>query len=370
MSKTMRRRLAIFALIALAGILVCIPAFAAPTGSAATAAAKSGSAASAAAGNAYTPTQRSQEVEDLLAKYNNSFLLTGLYSMIDITFGNKSVMSGIVGFLQNFKIPDGFYSSFSVITDAVKLIGVCLLLMYFVFDFIVDKMAPGRELTIEAIVLSFTKLFICVCVIIYAQKLMITIYDLGEAAYSELSGQLSANADVSADVDSIFMSFAGQWDKNYEAEKAAATGVEKFLSFFTAKLEYIYMPAIGVMIELLLPFIGAVAQLGAVFLTLTTRGVKIAFYTVMAPLGLSDIYNGGTHSRAADYIKSFFGLCLQSLFIIVIIVIFQRLKTGMIHINGATSLNFITIVELSAMSFSQVTLLLGAEKLASRVFGA
>lgn len=318
----------------------------------------------------------SAEASEILNKYGNVGIISPnmIYKMCLITFGNESVTSGIQTFLADFRIKDGFYNAFTSVTQMAKLLGICLLLMYFVMDFMVDKMAPGKELTLEGILITFLKLFICIIIINYAQVLMEKIYQLGEAIFSELSAGLYSNSTASGNANALFVSLVKDYVAEYEAWESSSV-MSDILSGITtpvSKLFTIGMPMTGIAVELLLPWIGAVAQVIVVFLSLTTRGIKIAFYTIFAPIGLSDIYNGGTHSRGAGYIKSFFGLCLQTVFILAIIAIFQALKVNVFDFNVTSKdmLNFRTIAELTAMSFSQVTLILGAEKLSSKVFGA
>lgn len=316
------------------------------------------------------------EVQEILKDFGDVGVVSpnSIYKMCKITFGNETVTSSIQDFLKDFRIKDGFYGVFSNVIKMAKLLGCCLLLMYFVMDFMVDKMAPGKELTLEGILLAFLKLFICIIIINYASVLMEKIYQFGEAVYSELSAGLFTNAKAAGNADALFCSLVGDYVNEYKAWEAASTAPDilKDIVCGFQKFSMIGMPMTGIAIELLLPWLGAVAQIIVVFLSLTTRGIKIAFYTVFAPIGLSDLYNGGTRSHGAGYIKSFFGLCFQTLFILAIIAIFQAMKVNVFDFNVTSRdmLNFMTIAELTAMSFSQVTLILGAEKLSSKVFGA
>lgn len=314
----------------------------------------------------------------------------GVYNMINKIFGGSkeakvqadgsykiqdATDTDIVNTMKSFDFKISSFTIFSSkgkegvsLQEIVRLLASCILIVYFVFDLVSDKLQPGKELTIEAWLFTFGRFFICAIITLYSSSILTKFYELAQAILDSVSSATQGVDGIQTCIDEIFMLYANSWKVG---------PLDEYLFEFIGSMDYMFK-CLGSKIELMLPYLGALAQIAAGYFALATRGIKLVMYIVFAPVATSDFYNGGMHSRGASFIKGFFALSLQAVFILVMIVVFKQIQLGMIGYDPSTQsfsgntndlIDFATLLKLTTMNIAQCSLIIGSEKIANTVFG-
>ena len=105
-------------------------------------------------------------------------------------------------------------------------------------------------------------------------------------------------------------------------------------------------------ILLFLPFIVSVVCYCSIILAALTRILQFAIRIPLMPIAISDMYNGGIHSRGMTTLKSMIALAAQGMVILIIVAIGNTLSTTMYAnaVNPFMASLYISIVKLAQIS--------------------
>ncbi len=217
-------------------------------------------------------------------------------------------------------------------------IGTALAIMYF-FVSLLDKTTRG-ELTIEIFFKECFMLIICVALVSSSTKIASSIADLGTKMFEEVSGATYENENSEAEETE-------QNDRIREIEEASG--------FQTLQL------FIGMINDILIVKIEQILLIVACL----SRGVLYILYSIMLPIGISDIYRNGTNSQGMRYLKKLLSISLQAFVIWLIMLSVNLIRASIRETTGAVGGPYVL-----AMMVVAITLIFRSKQFVDDMVGA
>lgn len=139
---------------------------------------------------------------------------------------------------------------------------------------------------------------------------------------------------------------------------------------------------IGAMISgvvtLILPYIISLICNVGIFFTIFSRILEIGVHLTLSPLAMTDIYKGGDHARGMRYLYEFFGLCFQSVAIMVVFLASNMVSATLINElisvfeeragMGIAGISQIAMA-LSAINLAKLVIMLRTASISKSAFG-
>lgn len=265
-----------------------------------------------------------------------------------------------------------------ITTNIILPIADCLLIMYFVFNLI--EMASNENFTLQTFGKLLGKFVVFHILVVNTFSLMLTILSLGSALVtdtnkyigsvstittgstvveSQILGDVNIMDEASAKYNQLkdeYDAYKTDWDNNSFIKFIVSGGIGKLVTYMTDSFSTGFM--------LLAPFIISVICYGAIILTALSRILQIAIRLPLMPIAMSDMYNGGTHSRGMSSFKGFIALAVQGMIILIIVAMGNALCTTMYTGNMFMASFYMSIVKLAQVSLLGKSLEISKELLA------
>ena len=238
------------------------------------------------------------------------WIIENLYSMTS-TWNSKLITA--IGYLllspQNFS--QGIWTAIESLSETIKSVAMALIVLFMVYGMI-KNMADLEELKRPVQAFKFFIRFaLTKLIVMYSIQIMTKIFDIVVIAIRSVVATGNATPDYLAKVP----------DEVIEA-------VEQ-----TNFLEQIPLGAVTILGGLFVTIMAFI-----IILTVYGRFFRLYLYIVIAPLPLSTFASHETENIARSFIKSYIGVCLEGLVIIVCCMIFSLyIGTGPTFTLGAES---------------------------------
>lgn len=266
----------------------------------------------------------------------------------------------------------------NITQDIILPIADCLLIMYFVFNLI--EMASNENFTLQ----HFGKLGLKFCVfhilIVNTFAIMLTIVSIGSALVTETNSKIGSIAqmtpgstvveskvlgnvnimdeasDTYNNLKDEYDAYNDDWNNNSFIKFIVGGGIGKLVTYMKDSVSTGFL--------LLVPFIISVLCYGDIILVALIRILQIAIRLPLMPIAISDIYNGGTHSRGMSTFKAMIALAVQGMIIIIIVAMGNALCTALYSGNLFAAAFLMSIVKLAQISLLNKSLDVSKELLA------
>ena len=131
-------------------------------------------------------------------------------------------------------------------------------------------------------------------------------------------------------------------------------------------------------VTLILPYIISLICNVGIFFTIFSRILEIGVHLTLSPLAMTDIYKGGDHARGMRYLYEFFGLCFQSVAIMVVFLASNMVSATLINElisvfeeragMGIAGISQIAMA-LSAINLAKLVIMLRTASISKSAFG-
>lgn len=214
------------------------------------------------------------------------------------------------------------------IAEPLKIIGFSFVALFFVLE-LIDVSTRGA-LNVEAVLKSLIKLFVAIICIENCTIIFQTVLDFGAALYDFVE---KGSADASV-VDN-YVALATKIDNNG----------------FLANLE---IWAADIFPWLLL-------YIADIFITVIAAGrvLELAIRVSFAPIGMADMFEGGTRSSGFRYLKKILALSVQGAMILACLTIYSSLMTKRDP----------DVIQIISLSLATVTIATKTQSFANDLFG-
>ena len=194
------------------------------------------------------------------------------------------------------------YEGYKIAYDALKIIGILLMLLYFLMDICGDL--QFGDLSSNKFVGKLITLAVAIIVVDMGFTLFTNIVNVSNDLITTIG---NVTARITTNVD-------GGVRDVYEQvfacgmPKSTITDIFGFLKPFQCLITFVLSDLINIVVELVVFIVVLINLLG--------RMLEIYIRLLFAPIGCASIVNGGMHSPGLRYIKRFASVLLQSVVII------------------------------------------------------
>lgn len=277
-----------------------------------------------------------------------------------------------------------------VIANAMTIfsgVAMSLLTLYFFLELYNNV---SREMfTIDRLIVSLTKLFVALAILICLPEFVLGIAKVGKASYDMI------------DKGNIFniVSDAGDSDASdlMQCLQNIATNKDGAMDDFTEDLInndwdgiWNFIRHIPLVLPLGIAGLIGLAAIAIGCLTCTGNAILILVYAVMSPIAVVNLFEEGSRSAGIRYLKKFAATCLTMALILVVLQALSALNGSIVAMalqgvtdpstgtviteltaeNASTVFSFSNIAVLLVPELAAVTLMSGCGKLSAEILGA
>ena len=273
-----------------------------------------------------------------------------IQSVLDKAFGLETNMNFMEQIQALYKIPTDNLDIMKTISDFLIPIGIMLLLVYWTLAYLGDLVE--RKFEPETFVIRFVRLIAGVFVLNNATSFFVGIINFTDTLLSEI-GNLYAG-DISFPV-------LTQMLNNIIDELKQGKVTSQFANF------WIVIGLMGMVSSL-----NGILKYFIIFVAFI-RNINVCRLLAFAPVGLSNIYEGGLKSAAVKYGRLFFAACMEPIIVLIGLIFFNILNENLMGTYDPTvGTNAISISSFLGMSFVVFFLTIGflwkSPKLAKEIF--
>lgn len=209
--------------------------------------------------------------------------------------GDFSVVVDILKFNPSSQLVSAWTAVDAIYNDVMVPIALGLMIIWFLVKLM--ERSANEQLSIEQFFMLFVKLIAAKFLIDHGLQIFTDMWSLGIAVIDEVSAAFSGSAGpVSLNVNALWKDFTGfEWGK------------EKGI-----------WASIGVMFQLVLPWLASKIIIAVVYFICYSRLIEMLVRMCGAPIALSDFMNEGLHGAGWRYLKNFLAICLQGILILAI----------------------------------------------------
>ena len=218
-----------------------------------------------------------------------------------------------------------------------------LMVIWFLVAFI--KTAASEQVTFEQLFMLFVKLIAAKFLIDNGLQILADFWSLGISLVDNIKGAIPPPDDP------ISFSYKSLWQD--------LTGVEWGTSLNL-------MIALGVMCQLLIPWLVSKVLIACVYFICYSRLIEMFVRMLAAPIALSDFFAEGLHGAGWRFLKNFLAICLQGVLIGAIAQLYPLIMAELL--TGSGSFWTVTIKYI-AFSFSAVALMFKSLSLSKELVG-
>lgn len=250
----------------------------------------------------------------------------------------QEIWSLLTQSLETFR-GGGIWSAINSIYGTTQAIGLALLVLFFVVGVVKTCSSMEEIKRPEQALKLFIRFAIAKVIITYGKDLMLSIFNIVQG--------ITNNIMSSSGVGSI---------ANSSLPSEIIEAISKCGFFDSIPLWAVTL--IGILIIMVLSFI--------LILTVYGRFFKLFLYTAIAPIPLSAVAGEPTQNIARSFIKSYIGVCMEGVIIILSCIIFSKFASSPPTLDGNLSAVSQVWTYLGELIFDMLVLV-GTVKMADRV---
>lgn len=191
---------------------------------------------------------------------------------------------------------------YQTMLDVCLPIGICLTLIYCLLE-LADKVSMSNFST-DTIIFQFIKFVIVFTVITNTQSILV--------------GMNEFNSSINTDIQSYFTSYSilDEYIDYCNVLSSSGAAIADTTSAYMASITVKSATLFNVVAQVLIVWVSVI------------RAMKICIKSAFAPLVIPDMYNNGLSSSGFKYLKSIFGLYMQSTIVLLIVEMTMLLSSS------------------------------------------
>lgn len=251
--------------------------------------------------------------------------------------------------------PDGNYSnmwtSIETIYDGFVVIGVLLLILYFMITILAN--IERDQFTLDSMIKSTIEFLVAYIFISYGYDIILGLLAIGDDLLVTIEESL-ANSDKVLISDAQIAAL-----DEYKTET-----VDSSLSILQGFLMMLYYFG-----NLMIPDLLNKAGMILVYVACLSRGIEVAVRTMFCPIAIADVFKAGMHSPGIRYMKKFAAVCFQGA-VIYAILLASNLIRGSLADGGAAEINGLSSMACCiGITFVSVAMIFKSQQLANDIAG-
>lgn len=232
----------------------------------------------------------------------------------------------------------------SVYTNVMVPIALGLMIIWFLVA-LMEKSA-SEQVTLEQIFMLFVKLIAAKFIIDNGFQIFTQLWSLGISLIDEVGDAfIDPNNPVAFDYKDLWKDLTGvTWGDKLPI-----------------------MTSLGLLCQLLVPWIASKVMIGCVYFICYSRLFEMMVRMLATPVAVSDFITEGLHGAGWRYIKNFLAICLQGMIIVAIGQLYPLIMSGVLSNPGNKFWE--VILMFLALSFSAVALMFKSLSLSKELVG-
>lgn len=258
--------------------------------------------------------------------------------------GDFTVVADILKFDPSAQLVSAWTAVDTIYNDVMVPVALGLMIIWFLAKLM--ERSSMEQMSMEQFFLLFVKLIAAKFLIDHGLQIFTDMWSLGISVIDEVSAAFSSSAgSATLNVNALWKDFTGfEW------------GEEKGI-----------WGSIGVMFQLVLPWLASKIIIASVYFICYSRLIEMLVRMCGAPIALSDFMNEGLHGAGWRYLKNFLAICLQGILIITISRLYSYVYFDIFSSPPGGFWN--TVLMQLAVSFAAVALMFKSLSISKELLG-
>lgn len=230
----------------------------------------------------------------------------------------------------------------TVYTNVMVPIALGLMIIWFLVA-LMEK-STSEQITFEQVFLIFVKLIAAKFIIDNGFQIFTQLWGLGISLIDEVGEAFAAKDGLNFDYKDLWKNLTGvTWGDKLPI-----------------------MTSLGLLCQLLLPWLASKAMIACVYFICYSRLIEMLVRMLAAPIAVSDFITEGLHGSGWRYIKNFLAICLQGMIIVAIGNLYPLIMSGVLSTSGSF---WTVILKFLAFSFAAISLMFKSLSLSKELVG-